>query len=151
MRRSGKPTDKGALVERLGTDFLTLLDAVTIARSPRSSTPAYYPAVTQQIGGFPVRAKPHNLYPPTDRDGGLSYEELHDRISSFRLAVYMPSQYVKDTSELDAEKERLRFDQRDRECWLISMMRVNLMKRLEKFNSCLHADDGPYSRKDGRT
>ena len=43
----------------------------------------------------------------------------------------MPSQYLKDASELDKEKEKLRFDQRDRERWLIGMMRVNLLKRLE--------------------
>ena len=43
----------------------------------------------------------------------------------------MPSQYLKDTSELEKEKEKFRFDQRDREHWLIGMMRVNLLKRLE--------------------
>ena len=134
-RRSGGPANKAALVERLGADFLTLLDAVTIARS-RDHLRRFYPAVTERIGGFPERSRPRNLNPPTDRDGDLSYDELHDRIGSFRLAVYMPSQYVKDTSELDAEKARLRFDQRDRERWLIGMMRVNLLKRLE---SSVHA------------
>ena len=135
VRRSGGPANKAALVERLGADFLTLLDAVTIARS-RDHLRRFYPAVTERIGGFPERSRPRNLHPPTDRDGDLSYDELHDRIGSFRLAVYMPSQYVKDTSELDAEKARLRFDQRDRERWLIGMMRVNLLKRLE---SSVHA------------
>ena len=134
-RRSGGPANKAALIERLGADFLTLLDAVTIARS-RDHLRRFYPAVTERIGGFPERSRPRNLNPPTDRDGDLSYDELHDRIGSFRLAVYMPSQYVKDTSELDAEKARLRFDQRDRERWLIGMMRVNLLKRLE---SSVHA------------
>ena len=134
-RRRGGPVNKAALVERLGADFLILLDAVTIARS-RDHLRRFYPAVTERIGGFPERSRPRNLNPPTDRDGDLSYDELHDRIGSFRLAVYMPSQYVKDTSELDAEKARLRFDQRDRERWLIGMMRVNLLKRLE---SSVHA------------
>ena len=135
QRRDGSPTDKGALVEKLGANFLALLDALTIARS-RDHLRRFYPAVTERIGGFPARARPRNLHPPTDSGGQLSYDDVHDRISSFRLAVYMPSAYVKDTSELDAEKEKYRFDQRDREHWLMGMMRINLLKRLE---SSVHA------------
>ncbi len=48
----------------------------------------------------------------------------------------MPSQYLRDTSGLDEEKAALRFDQRVRERFLIGMMRVNLLKRLE---SAVHA------------
>ena len=129
-RRAGKPVHKNTLIERLGTDFLALLDAVTIARS-RDHIRRYYPKVHEDIGGFPQRAKPENLHPPTDSKGTVSYDHLHDRIGDFRLALYMPSQYVRDTSALDAEKRKLHFDQRDRERWLIGMMRVNLLKRLE--------------------
>ena len=129
-RRTGSKADKAALLERLGADFLTLLDAVTIARS-RDHIRRFYPGVTAEIGGFPDRAKPNNLHPPTDSKGELSYDDLHQRIGNFRLAVYMPSQYLQDTSSLDEEKAKLRFDQRDRERWLIGMMRVNLLKRLE--------------------
>ena len=128
-RATGK-RDKARLLERLGADFLALLDAVSIARS-RDHVRRFYPEVETRIGGFPERARPVNLHPPTDSEGELSYDALHARISDFRLAVYMPSQYVRDTSALDAEKERLHFDQRDRERWLIGMIRVNLLKRLE--------------------
>ena len=134
-RRSGGPADKAALIEKLGADFLTLLDAVTIARS-RDHLRRFYPAVTERIGGFPHRAKPENLYPPTDGEGELSYDDLHRRIGDFRLAVYTPSQYLKDTSALEEEKGKQGFDQRDRERFLIGMMRVNLLKRLE---SSVHA------------
>lgn len=129
-RRAGGTASKAALLERLGTDFLTLLDAVTIARS-RDHICRFYPEVTAAIGGFPQRAKPENLHPATDSEGELSYDDLHERIGNFRLTVYMPSEYLKDTSGLEEEKKRLRFDQRDREHWLIGMMRVNLLKRLE--------------------
>ena len=122
--------DKAALLERLGADFLAILDAVSIARS-REHVRRMYPEVEQTIGGFPERTAPKNLHPQTDSEGQLSYDDLHDRISKFRLAVYMPSQYLKDKSELEAEKEKLNFDQRDREHWLVGMMRVNLLKRLE--------------------
>ena len=129
-RRAGGQADKAALLERLGADFLSLLDAVTIARS-RDHVRRFYPEVTAEIGGFPERAKPENLHPAADRGGELSYDDLHERIGNFRLAVYMPSQYLKDTSALEEERKKLRFDQRDRERWLIGMMRVNLLKRLE--------------------
>ena len=129
-RRAGQKPDKNRLIERLGTDFLALLDAVTIARS-RAHIRRFYPKVHEEIGGFPQRATPENLHPATDNKEELSYDNLHNRIGDFRLAVYMPSQYLKDTSELDAEKAKLHFDQRDREHWLIGMMRVNLLKRLE--------------------
>ena len=134
-RRSGGPKDKAALIGNLGADFLTLLDAVTIARS-RDHLRRFYPAVTERIGGFPRRARPENLHPSTDGEGELSYDDLHRRIGDFRLAVYTPSQYLKDTSGLEEEKRKLRFDQRDRERFLIGMMRINLLKRLE---SSVHA------------
>ena len=126
----GSVRDKGALLERLGADFLALLDGVTIARS-RNHVRRAYPEAEAEIGGFPERTPPRNLHPPTDSQRRLSYDDLHEKISRFRLAVYMPSQYVKDQTELDAEKQRLNFDQRDREHWLVAMMRVNLLKRLE--------------------
>lgn len=122
--------DKSILLERLGTDFLAVLDAVSIARS-RDHVRRLYPEVEKRIGGFPEREPPRNLHPPTDTEGQLSYDDLHEQISSFRLAVYMPSQYVNDKSQLDEEKKRLNFDQRDREHWLVAMIRVNLLKRLE--------------------
>ena len=129
QRRLGK-ADKNALIERLGAGFLALLDAVTIARS-RTHIQRYYPQVEEEIGGFPERATPENLHPPSDLKGELSYDDLHERIGAFRLAVYNPSLYVEDTAALDREKEESRFDQRDRERWLIGMVRVNLLKRLE--------------------
>ncbi|MDE0191299.1 MAG: helicase-related protein [Gammaproteobacteria bacterium] len=129
-RRSGQRLDKAVLLGRLGGDFLSLLDAVSLARS-RDHIRRYYPNVTATIGGFPERAQPQNLHPATDSQGALSYDELHSRIGEFRLAVYVPSQYLKDTSGLDEERAKRHFDQRDRERWLIGMMRINLLKRLE--------------------
>ena len=121
---------KEILLDRLGPDFLAILDAVSIARS-RNHVRRWYTEVEQKVGGFPTRAAPMNLHPATDCDGQLSYDNLHERISQFRLAVYMPSQYLKDVSVLEEEKARSNFDQRIREHWLVCMMRVNLLKRLE--------------------
>jgi len=129
-RKAGQGPDKTVLLEKLGADFLSLLDAVSFARS-RNHVRRFYPEVMKEIGGFPKRAPPQNLHPGTDSRGALSYDELHQRIGDFRLAIYMPSQYLTDTSRLDREKEKLCFDQRDRERFLIGMMRINLLKRLE--------------------
>ena len=129
-RRSNGKADKATLLQSLGADLLSLLDAISIARS-RDHIRRFYPEVAKKIGGFPSRAKPKNLDPATDSEGELSYDDLHDQIGNFRLAVYMPSQYLKDASTLEEEKREHRFDQRDRENWLIGMMRVNLLKRLE--------------------
>ena len=134
-RLAGQNPSKTVLLDKLGANFLALLDAVSFARS-RDHVRRFYPEVTKAIGGFPHRAKPQNLSPATDSKGELSYDDLHRRIGDFRLAVYMPSQYLMDTSSLDEEKDKRRFDQRDRERFLIGMMRVNLLKRLE---SSVHA------------
>ena len=60
--------DKSVLLQKLGADFLTLLDAVSIARS-RAHIRRFYPKVAEEIGGFPQRAGPENLYPATDSRG----------------------------------------------------------------------------------
>lgn len=129
-RRLNDGQRKTALIEKLGSDFLALLDAVTIARS-RTHIHLYYPQVEKEIGGFPERSQPQNLHPPTDTQGQLSYDDLHDRIGTIKLAIYMPSEYLTDKSELEAEKRRTHYTQHDRERLLIGMMRVNLLKRLE--------------------
>ena len=129
-RRGKDGAGKESLLAKLGADFLALLDAVTIARS-REHIRRYYPQVEKAIGGFPKRAKPRNLHPPTDSHGKLSYDDLHGRIGKLRLAVYTPSEYLKDKSALEAERKRLGFDQSTREHCLTAMLRVNLLKRLE--------------------
>ena len=129
-RRSKAGISKESLLAELGADFLALLDAVTIARS-RDHIRRYYPQVEKRIGGFPQRARPKNLHPQTDSQGKLSYDDLHERIGKLRLAVYTPSAYLKDKSELQAERKKLGFDQSTRERYLTAMLRVNLLKRLE--------------------
>ena len=57
----GGTRDKAVLLERLGADFLAVLDAVTIARS-RHHIRTYYPDFEKEHGAFPERAKPKNLH-----------------------------------------------------------------------------------------
>lgn len=94
----------------------------------------FYPEVVEKIGGFPIQAKPANESPPTDALGELSYEELNLEIQEFRLSIYTPAKYVvgeQAQRDLEYEKKKFNFNQADRERWLIGMIRVNFLKRLE--------------------
>ena len=125
--------DKARLLESLGADFLRLLDAVSIARS-RPQIERFYSREMERIGPFPSHARPDNRYPPTDLEGRLSYKELADRIGRFEMSVYRPTRYLTDETriqQLAAEREELNFNQRDRESFLVGMIRTNFLKRLE--------------------
>ena len=125
--------DKSKLLNELGADFFQLLGGVSIARS-RRHIENFYADEINRIGKFPEQLKPENHHPPTDLTGALSYKYLADQIEEFSLSVYTPSSYV--TSEeakqrLAREKEAFRFNQLDREKFLIGMMQTNFLKRLE--------------------
>ena len=125
--------NKEKLLENLGSDFFRLLGAVSISRS-RRQIELVYKQEMDRIGRFPDHEKPDNRYPSTDRRGELSYDRLVKQINRFQLAVYRPSDYLIDESrmrELDREKEERNFNQRDRERFLIGMIRTNFLKRLE--------------------
>ena len=132
--KSSGPKDKNRLLDILGGNFFRLLGAVSIARS-RRLIKKHYAVDAEKIGGFPERAKPRDLYPPTDNRGELSYERLSEKIGKFTLSVYQPSAYLRAGSEaelaLTAEKEKFHYNQRTREQWLIGMIQVNFLKRLE--------------------
>ena len=130
--KSGKK-DKTTLLETLGADFFKLLGGVSIARS-RRQIKQFYAEEMDRIGQFPTRQQPNNRYPLTDLEDELSYKSLSEQIERFALSIYRPSSYV--TSEeakkrLADEKKKLRFNQADRERFLIGMIRVNFLKRLE--------------------
>ena len=131
QKQGGK--NKHDLVDHLGGEFFTLLNGVTIARG-RRHVEQYYGDFIKKSGGFPKREKPQNKRPPTDDQGTVSYDDLHDRISSFSLAIYNPTEYLNNQEKIEAlkkEKKRFNFNQEDREHWLIGMMRTNFLKRLE--------------------
>ena len=125
--------DKAQLLEKLGADFLRLLDGVSISRS-RRQIEQFYAAEMERIGQFPQRENPTNRYPQTDLQGELSYQELAERIGQFKLSVYQPSAYVADPArlqELAETRQRQNFNQQDSERFLVGMMRTNFLKRLE--------------------
>ena len=125
--------DKTELFNTLGVEFFQLLGGVSIARSRRHII-KYYAEEIEKIGEFPTQLDPVNCHPPTDLSGELSYKALADQIGDFELSIYRPSSYVVDETakqRLADEKKRFRFNQEDREKFLIGMMQTNFLKRLE--------------------
>jgi len=125
--------NKTELFNTLGADFFQLLGGVSIARS-RKLIKKYYADDLEQIGNFLEPRPPINRHPHTDLTGELSYKALADQIGDFELSIYRPSSYVVSNTakqRLADEKERLRFNQEDREKFLIGMMQTNFLKRLE--------------------
>lgn len=118
------------LIESFDSGFFKLLDELTIARS-RKHIKKYYDL--KQIGEFPKREKPHSLSPPIDlKDEFISYDQLNKEIKNYKLSLFSPYQYVKDKFKEQYDKEKVaNFTQEDRENYLIGMMKVNFLKRLE--------------------
>ncbi|WP_229637857.1 helicase-related protein [Pseudomonas aeruginosa] len=130
-RRSGE-RDARDLIERLSAGFFTLLDELTIARS-RKHIQKYYKASMAQIGQFPKRRKPESVFSEIDLKGRfLSYDKLNDEIDNYQLSIFKPSKYVLDEFKAQYEDQRVKnFSQENREQFLIGMMKVNFLKRLE--------------------
>ncbi|MEI6775949.1 MAG: helicase-related protein [Chloroflexales bacterium] len=124
--------DSQALMERLDGELFTLLDALTIARS-RKHIHTYYADTIVALGGFPTRATPLSLTPPIDlKDRFMSYDRVNEEILRYKLALYNPSKYVLPAFAPQYTQSRVaNFSQANRETYLIGMMKVNFLKRLE--------------------
>ena len=121
------------LLERLDSAFFKILDELTIARSRKHITSFYDIAV---IGKFPVRNKPHSVYPEIDLENRFpSYDNLNKQILKYKLSVFNPSAYVKPDMQQKykdlAAGKIFAFTQSDRENFLIGMIKMNFLKRLE--------------------
>ncbi len=116
-----------SLAESLSTDFFTLLDRLTIARS-RTHIENFYRDTIDQIGGFPDRDDPQSIFPEIDLQGDFpTYQTISTQIDGYKLARFIPSNYIRPEC-LHHYVERLL---RQREFNLIGMMKVNFLKRLE--------------------
>jgi SNF2 family DNA or RNA helicase len=119
------------LLERLSSSFFKLLDELTIARS-RQHIQRYYKATISELGGFPERLKPISVYPDIDLKGRFpSYDKINDEISEYQLSLFNPAKYVLPQYQHLYDRGKSVFSQGDREHFLIGMMKVNFLKRLE--------------------
>ncbi|MDD5709906.1 MAG: helicase-related protein [Candidatus Marinimicrobia bacterium] len=121
------------LLERLDSSFFKLLDELTIARSRKHIVNFYD---MKAIGNFPKREKPHSVYPEIDTQNRFpSYDRINKQILEYKLSVFNPSAYVIPARQAKYEAlagaQVLNFKQSDRENFLIGMMKINYLKRLE--------------------
>ena len=120
------------LLETLSPSFFKLLDELTIARS-RRHIQTYYPDTIAQLGGFPTRLPPISLFvDEVDLKRRFpSYDRINEEISEYQLALFNPIKYVLSPYQSLYEFGRSVFKQSDREHYLVAMMKVNFLKRLE--------------------
>ena len=130
--KKSKTHQTSDLLEKLSSAFFKLLDELTIARS-RKHIQKYYRDSIAQLGGFPERLKPVSKVVEIDMMGRfMSYDRLNDEISNYRLSLFNPSRYVLPEYQAQYEEAAIKnFRQSDRENYLIGMMKVNFLKRLE--------------------
>ena len=124
------------LLERLDSSFFKLLDELTIARS-RKHIETYYKSELKRIGAFPRRLPVISKAPDIDiKDEFPSYDKINKEIMTYKLSLFNPAAYVKtEHKEYYAEKageaKIAAFTQENREYFLIGMMKINFLKRLE--------------------
>lgn len=121
------------LLEKLDSAFFKMLDELTIARSRRHIKSFYR---IESVDKFPERLKPQSIYPNIDvKDRFFTYDRLNKIILKYKLSVFNPSAYVKEEMkqayEEKAKTQGLPFKQIVREHYLIGMMKINFLKRLE--------------------
>jgi REP element-mobilizing transposase RayT len=92
-------------------------------------------AATPLAEGFPERLKVMARSPVTDLKGYFpTYDELNELIKGYKLTIFNPSAYLEEEHvNLYIKEGQLALfnDQKQREFYLIGMMRVNYLKRLE--------------------
>jgi ERCC4-related helicase len=124
------------LLNRLGSDFFKLLDGLTIARA-RKHVQKYYQHEMARLGGFPKRKRPQAKSPGIDLRGRfMSYDRLSNEIEGYTLSLFNPSRFVLPEYQNLYNRKVGNFSQAQREDFLIGMMKVNFLKRLE---SSVHA------------
>jgi len=125
------------LLDSMSFDYFKLLDVVTIARS-RKHIEKYYG--TADIGKFPTRLPPKNIYADIDLSNEFpALKEVNKTIRRLSLAGYSPLKFVRNNLKGEYARRYDRavgggksvFRQVDREESLIHLMRVNLLKRME--------------------
>ncbi|WP_282788113.1 helicase-related protein [Flavobacterium croceum] len=120
------------LIEKLDASFFKMLDELTIARS-RKHIINFYKA-ENEVGNFPTRLKPISIYSKIDtKDRFYTYDKLNEIILEYKLSIFNPSAYViKNEHKYNNNGQTvLNFSQQTREHFLIGMMKVNFLKRLE--------------------
>lgn len=130
------PRTAEALFKVLPSDFLELLDAVTIARS-RKHIERFYD--TSAVGKFPAHLPAQSEQCPISTDpDAVKIKELNDALIARSFCVYTPTMYILPSrkqhyDDLTATHTRRggTIHQEGREHTLKNLMVINVLKRLE--------------------
>ena len=113
----------GDFIEKLPDSFFTLTDSLTVARTRKMIEGEQKELV------FPKKAKPINLFVTPSQLGNFeSFEELFNQFPPM-LSGYQPSFYLAD--EEDNKEKGILQDEKQRDRFLVKMMYILMVKRLE--------------------
>ena len=125
----------GSFISMLPPKFFNLTDKLIVARTRK--------LIEHTLGedlGFPEKARPQNVYQGVDHFGKYqTTEEIYNAFDELHLTAYQPSLYL-HASQKEARKEAASDwdDNVNRERFLVKMMGILFMKRLESsWSSCL--------------
>ncbi|MCI6494562.1 MAG: SNF2-related protein [Bacteroidales bacterium] len=120
----------GGFIKTLPPRFFNLTDKLIVARTRN--------LIEKTLGenlGFPNKEKPINVYQGVDHFGNFkSTEEIYKAFEDLFLAAYQPSLFLEETrnkSEKTAAASGALNDEVNRERFLVKMMGILFMKRLE--------------------
>ena len=114
----------GEFIKKLPADFFTLTDSLIVARTRKMIEGQQKELV------FPTKEKPTNLFVTPSQLGNFeSFEELFDHFPPM-LSGYQPSFYLE---EEDEEERDVLHDERQRDRFLVKMLYILMVKRLEFF------------------
>ena len=108
-------------IQTLPQKFFLLTDALIVARTRK--------LIESEFGGlsFPKKEDPENEYINPENIGNLNgFEELLKAIESINLIAYMPHKYTEEIKPESVLEDKVK-----REGFLVKMMYILLMKRLE--------------------
>ena len=125
----------GSFIAMLSPKFFNLTDKLIVARTRK--------LIEKTLGedmGFPEKAKPRNIYKGVDHFGKYqTTDEIYKAFEELTLTAYQPSLYIPD-KPVQARKGAQNDwnDNVNRERFLVKMMSILFMKRLESsWYSCM--------------
>jgi len=110
----------GDFIKKLSPNFFKLTDSLTVARTRKM--------IEGQQDGliFPKKSKPENIFVTPKQIGNFeSFEELFEHFPPM-LSGYQPSFYIDEFEDID-----ILHDEKQRDHFLVKMMYILLVKRLE--------------------
>lgn len=125
----------GSFIAMLPPKFFNLTDKLIVARTRK--------LIEKTLGedmGFPEKAKPRNIYKGVDHFGKYqSTEEIYKAFEELTLTAYQPSLYIPESQQKAKKEAKSDWnDNVNRERFLVKMMSILFMKRLESsWHSCM--------------